>query len=75
MSDTIIVGERNTRAASFFALALAVSLERKGMRVTRGRSALSLAKQRTGLKTNNREVLIAALRSKGEAIRDGAPFK
>lgn len=71
MSGTITYGpDGNARsfdgldAVDVFRIATLISslkLEMKGMRMSRGMSALAVAKRFTGLKTNKREVQIAAL--------------
>jgi hypothetical protein len=45
-------------AASFISLKYALQLEMRGMR-RRGKSALAISKQRTGLKTNDRSAHVA----------------
>lgn len=51
----------SVRTFQLLALASAVSLEAKGLK-RRGRSATSIAKETTGLRTRDREKLIARLK-------------
>lgn len=66
----VIDDPKRLRAFRLRAIALAVSLEgnKHGFRVTRGRSALSIAKRETGNKTNDRLVQIALLSEKAEEM-------
>lgn len=52
------------------ALISALKLEGQGIKVTRGASAMKIAKSITGLKTNKREVLIERLREMLDRQRD-----
>jgi hypothetical protein len=45
-----------------------LKLESLGIRVSRGASCLSIAKQETGLRTNDRAKLTLALRAKAEEL-------
>jgi hypothetical protein len=53
-SSTSFVGRDAVEVFRLAALASSLSLEMKGLRLSRHVSALAVAKQTTGLKTNNR---------------------
>lgn len=57
-----LTGPKAVQALALRSLILGLDFEAKtGMRMTRGASCLTLAKQKTGLRTNKREVLRARL--------------
>lgn len=64
-SGTVITGE-HIELFRLLSIRGAVKLECSGMRLSRGRSALSMAKAITGLKTNDRMKQIAALENMAE---------
>jgi len=58
---TVITGKENIAKYRLIVIRSGVRLEAKGMRASRGVSCTKLAKQETGLKTNDRQKLIEAL--------------
>lgn len=57
------VGKDAVEAFRLRTIIVGVRAESKGMRLTRGISCTKLAKELTGLKTNNREILMERLQA------------
>lgn len=70
MNPTVISHPLLIRAARLHAIALGVKMERNGFRVTRGKSALALAKLATNNRTNDRTVQITLLKKKAQELED-----
>jgi hypothetical protein len=58
---TMAAGRDAVEVFRLATLISALKLEKKGIRMTRGYSALSVAKQTTGLRTNDRDTQIARI--------------
>lgn len=58
---TILEGPGAINIMRLATLASGLRLEMKGLRLSRGRSCLAIAKQTTGLRTNNRAAQLAAV--------------
>jgi hypothetical protein len=65
---TSFVGEEATSYFRLNVLIQGLKLEKVGIRVTRGVSCLKIAKQTTGLRTNDRDEQIRTLRAMAEAL-------
>ena len=74
-SHTTFIGPAATRMFSIAALIKALELEEKGIKVIRGRSALSVAKLHTGLRTNKRATHIATLRVQVDRLKAECGFE
>jgi hypothetical protein len=74
-SFTSCIGRDAVEIFRLTALCSALRLELRGVRVTRRRTALAVAKGITGLRTNDRLAQIAHLELRLDELRKGVRFK